>query len=115
MNFSIDAKLFDVFPSLKIGVLICEIDNTKYGEDQLEAILEHTKASFVYDKPQDHPHIKVWREAFTKLGDCRLAQLDNREYYLCLLFASIRLGRRHGLEQQWNDGRPHRFECVLGP
>lgn len=68
MKFTIDPKLFELFPTLKIGVLICEIDNTKYGEDQLEAILEHTKASFVYDKPQDHPHIKVWREAFTKLG-----------------------------------------------
>lgn len=68
MQFSIEERLFHPFPSLKIGVLVCEIDNTKYGEDRLEAILEHTRNSFSYDKPQDHPRIKVWREAFNKLG-----------------------------------------------
>jgi len=68
MNFSIDERLFALFPSLKIGVLICEIDNTKYGEDALEAVLEDIRTHFPYEKPQDHPHIKVWREAFGKLG-----------------------------------------------
>lgn len=68
MNFSVDKKLFALFPSLKIGVLICEIDNTKYGEDALEAVLEDIRTHFPYEKPQDHPHIRVWREAFGKLG-----------------------------------------------
>jgi DNA/RNA-binding domain of Phe-tRNA-synthetase-like protein len=68
MDFSIDKRLFDLFPSLQIGVLICETDNTKYGEDRLEAILEATRGSFSYERPQDHPHIKVWREAFKTLG-----------------------------------------------
>jgi DNA/RNA-binding domain of Phe-tRNA-synthetase-like protein len=68
MRFSVDEKLFTLFPGLKIGALVCEIDNTKYGEDRLEAILEEIRNGFSSDKPQDHSHIKVWREAFRKLG-----------------------------------------------
>jgi DNA/RNA-binding domain of Phe-tRNA-synthetase-like protein len=68
MFFSIDEKLFNLFPGLKIGVLVCEIRNTGYGEDGLETILEGLKSNFQYEKPQDHPHIKVWRAAFNKLG-----------------------------------------------
>jgi DNA/RNA-binding domain of Phe-tRNA-synthetase-like protein len=68
MNFSVDEKLFDLFPELQIGVLICKIENKRYGDDRLEAILEDTRARFRYERPQDHPHIKAWREALTKLG-----------------------------------------------
>jgi len=68
MIFSIDEKLFDLFPELKIGVLICEIENARYGEDRLEAVLEELRSNFQYDKPQDHPHVMVWRKAFNKLG-----------------------------------------------
>ena len=68
MIFSVEEKLFRLFPALKIGVLVCEIENQRYGEDRLEAILEEIRANFRYEKPQDHPHIKVWREAFNKLG-----------------------------------------------
>ena len=68
MKFTIDEKLCTLFPSLKIGVLICEIENTRYGDDGLEQILEDVRARFTYPKPQDHPHIKVWREGFNKLG-----------------------------------------------
>ena len=68
MIFSVDEKLFDLFPELQIGVLICKIENKRYGDDKLEAILENTRAGFHHERPQDHPHVKVWREAFTKLG-----------------------------------------------
>ncbi len=68
MLFSVDEKLFNLFPGLKIGVLICETRNTEYGEDGLEAVIEALRSGFKYDKPQDHPNIKVWREAFNKLG-----------------------------------------------
>lgn len=68
MRFSVDNRLFSVFPELKIGVFICEINNTKYGEDRLGPVIEHLKSSFSYDKPQDHPNIMVWREAFKKIG-----------------------------------------------
>lgn len=68
MRFSVAERLFTLFPGLEIGVLICEIENKRYGEDRLEAILEDIRTNFQYEKPQDHPHIKVWREAFNKLG-----------------------------------------------
>ena len=68
MIFSVDEKLFDLFPELQIGVLICKIENKRYGEDRLEAVLDDIRAGFGYEKPQDHPHIKAWRDAFTKLG-----------------------------------------------
>jgi DNA/RNA-binding domain of Phe-tRNA-synthetase-like protein len=68
MIFSIDEGIFNLFPSLKIGVLVCEIDNTKYGEDRLEETLDDVKVHFSFERPQDHPNIKVWREAFKKLG-----------------------------------------------
>ncbi|HOP85243.1 MAG TPA: phenylalanine--tRNA ligase beta subunit-related protein [Syntrophorhabdaceae bacterium] len=68
MQFSVEGKLFDIFPGLKIGVFVCEVDNTKYGEDRLGPIIKDLTASFSYDKPQDHPHIVIWRDAFKKIG-----------------------------------------------
>jgi DNA/RNA-binding domain of Phe-tRNA-synthetase-like protein len=68
MIFSVDDRLFDIFPGLKIGVLVCRVDNTKYGEDVLEPVLRKTRADFDYEKPQEHPRIKAWRQAFGKLG-----------------------------------------------
>ena len=68
MIFSVDDGIFSLFPSLKIGVLVCEIDNTKYGEDKLEEALEDVRVLFSFERPQDHPNIKVWREAFGKIG-----------------------------------------------
>ena len=68
MIFSVDERLFGVFPSLRIGVLVCKVDNTRYGEDILEPALERIRAGFAYEKPQDHPNVKAWRQAFNKLG-----------------------------------------------
>ena len=68
MRFTTDERLYELFPSLKIGVLVLEVDNTRYGEDGLVEVIEQVRSHFPYDKPQDHPHIKVWREAFNKLG-----------------------------------------------
>ncbi len=68
MRFSVDERFFDLFPSLKIGVLVCRVDNTTYGDDNLESILERTREDFRQIQPQDHPRIRVWREAFRKLG-----------------------------------------------
>jgi DNA/RNA-binding domain of Phe-tRNA-synthetase-like protein len=68
MFFSVHKGLFDLFPALKIGFLVCTIDNSRYGDDSLDAVLEKIRAGFTYEKPQDHPHIKIWREAFRKLG-----------------------------------------------
>jgi len=66
--FTIDERLFEVFPGLRIGFLVCRVDNTRYGEDLLEAALARIRTGFGYEKPQDHPHVKAWRQAFNKLG-----------------------------------------------
>jgi len=68
MIFSIDERLFEFFPDLLIGVLVCRADNTKYGEDILEPALARLRAGFGFEKPQDHPNVRVWRQAFNKLG-----------------------------------------------
>ena len=68
MTFSIDTSLFDLFPDLKIGVLVCRVDNTRYGEDVLESALERLRAGFGFEKAQDHPHVQAWRQAFAALG-----------------------------------------------
>ena len=68
MVFTVAKRLFDLFPGLSVGTLICQIDNTKYGDDLLEAVIDRLRTNFPYEKPQHHPHIKVWRQAFTKVG-----------------------------------------------
>jgi DNA/RNA-binding domain of Phe-tRNA-synthetase-like protein len=68
MIFRVDNRLFDLFPGLSIGTLACRLDNTKHGDDLLDGIIERLRADFPYEKPQDHPHIKAWRQAFTKVG-----------------------------------------------
>lgn len=68
MLFSVDERLLDLFPGLAVGVLICHVDNTRYGDDRLESILDRIRSSFPYDKPQEHPHIKAWRQAFGKVN-----------------------------------------------
>jgi DNA/RNA-binding domain of Phe-tRNA-synthetase-like protein len=68
MIFFIDEGIFRYFPSLKIGVLVGEIDNVKYGNDHLEKILDDVRTRFFIEKPQDHPNIKIWHEAFRKSG-----------------------------------------------
>lgn len=68
MIFSIDDRLFGLFPGLKIGVLVCRVDNTRYGEDVLDPVIRRVLTGFSYEKPQDHPQIKVWRQAFNKVG-----------------------------------------------
>ena len=68
MIFAVDERLFEAFPGLRIGFLVCRVDNTKYGEDLLEAALAGIRTGFGYEKPQDHPNVKAWRQAFNKLG-----------------------------------------------
>jgi DNA/RNA-binding domain of Phe-tRNA-synthetase-like protein len=68
MIFSVDERLFELFPGLRIGVLVCRVDNTKYGEDIMEPALARLREGFGYEKAQDHPNVKVWRQAFNKLG-----------------------------------------------
>jgi len=68
MQFSVEDTLFNLFPGLKIGVFVCGVNNIRYGEDRLGNVIDNIKSSFTLEKPQEHPHIRVWREAFKKLG-----------------------------------------------
>jgi DNA/RNA-binding domain of Phe-tRNA-synthetase-like protein len=72
MRFSIQKELFDLLPDLTIGMAVAmEVDNTRPSkeiDDLLSLTLEEMRRSFVVEKAQDHPRIKPWRTAFSKLG-----------------------------------------------
>ncbi len=72
MRFSIQKDLFDILPDLTIGMVVAKgVDNT-HPSQEIDDLLTHTvegvKKSFIGDKAQEHPRIKPWRTAFTKLG-----------------------------------------------
>ena len=72
MLFSIQKELFDILPDLTIGMVVArDVDNThpsKEIDDLLTQAIEEVKKNFVGDKAQEHPRIKPWRTAFSKLG-----------------------------------------------
>ncbi len=72
MFFSIQKELFDILPDLTIGMVAAkDVDNThpfKEIDDLLTQAVEEVKKNFVGDKAQEHPRIKPWRTAFSKLG-----------------------------------------------
>jgi DNA/RNA-binding domain of Phe-tRNA-synthetase-like protein len=72
MRFIIQTELFAILPDLTIGVVVSRgLDNTVPCHE-IEALLTETlldlKRSFNAEKVQDHPRIKPWRTAFSKLG-----------------------------------------------
>ena len=72
MFFSVQKELFDILPGLAIGMVVAkDVDNThpsKQIDDLLTQAVEEMKKNFFGDKAQDHPRIKPWRTAFSKLG-----------------------------------------------
>ena len=72
MYFSVQKELFDVLPDLTIGaVFAMDLDNTRSsGEigNLLSQAVEEMKRGFIVDKAQEHPRIKPWRTAFSKLS-----------------------------------------------
>jgi DNA/RNA-binding domain of Phe-tRNA-synthetase-like protein len=72
MLFSIQKELFDLLPDLTIGMVVAtDVDNThpsKEIEDLLAQAVEEVRRGFIVDRAQDHPRIKPWRAAFSKLG-----------------------------------------------
>jgi DNA/RNA-binding domain of Phe-tRNA-synthetase-like protein len=72
MFFSIQKEIFDILPDLIIGMVVAKgVDNThpsKEIDDLLAKAVEEVKKNFVGDKAQEHPRIKPWRTAFSKLG-----------------------------------------------
>ncbi|MFB3885880.1 MAG: B3/4 domain-containing protein [Thermodesulfobacteriota bacterium] len=72
MQFSIEKKLFDILPDLTIGMVVATgVDNTRSSKE-IDALLsqgiEGMKRNFIGDKAQEHPNIKPWRAAFSKLS-----------------------------------------------
>lgn len=72
MYFSIQKELFDILPNLTIGMVVAKgVDNarsSKEMDDLLTPAIEEMKRNFIGDKAQEHPRIKPWRTAFSKLG-----------------------------------------------
>ena len=72
MRFTIQKELFDLLPDLTIGMVVAlGLDNTRPSEgvDVLFArAIEEIRRTFSTDKAQDHPRIKPWRTAFSKLN-----------------------------------------------
>jgi len=72
MIFSIQKELFDILPDLTIGMAVAMgVDNTRPSkeiDDLLAQAVEEMRKSFSSEKAQDHPRIKPWRSAFSKLG-----------------------------------------------
>ena len=72
MNFSIQKELFDLLPDLTIGmVVVLGLDNTRPSEGVdvlLAQAIEEMRKTFSTEKAQDHPRIRPWRAAFSKLN-----------------------------------------------
>jgi DNA/RNA-binding domain of Phe-tRNA-synthetase-like protein len=72
MYFSIQKELFEGLPDLTIGVVVATgLDNTHPSreiDDFLSQTIEETKKNFGVEKAQEHPRIKPWRTAFSKLS-----------------------------------------------
>src|SRR3989339_1192999 len=72
MRFSIQKELFDLLPGLTIGMVVAkDLDNSRSSEEidrLLAQAIEEMRSHFAADKAQDHPRIKPWRTAFSKLG-----------------------------------------------
>jgi len=72
MRFTVQKELFDRLPDLTIGVVVATgLDNThpsKEIDDLLTQVVEGMAKGFNVEKAQDHPRIKPWRTAFSKVG-----------------------------------------------
>jgi DNA/RNA-binding domain of Phe-tRNA-synthetase-like protein len=72
MHFTIQKELFDRLPDLTIGVVVAKGLKNTHPSKEIEELLcqsiDEMKQDFPTDKAQDHPRIKPWRNAFSKLG-----------------------------------------------
>ena len=82
MIFSVQDRLFDVFPDLHVGVLVAKVENTRYGEDILELVLDRTRNTFKDTDYHDDPRVLAWRHAFDRLRMPADSFVSSIEYLL---------------------------------
>lgn len=72
MRFTIAPQIFERFPGLYIGVIVCkDIDNTHFQEEISRASREQEdriRAEFTAETLSQNPHIDVWRNAYRTFG-----------------------------------------------
>ncbi|MGI6540750.1 MAG: B3/4 domain-containing protein [Bacillota bacterium] len=76
MRFLIDPEVFEVLPTMCIGVVVAHgIDNTQLQSDNAQKIsallskaMRRTRAKFAGTNVKEHPDIVPYREAFRALG-----------------------------------------------
>ncbi len=69
-RFIVEKEIFKLFPQLKVGVIIVHGSFLEPVKDPFELLkeLSEKKREEIKGKPQDVPRIKVWRDAFRKVG-----------------------------------------------
>jgi len=76
MNFTIDKRVFDSFPGMRIAVAILKDVNNQLNKLEIQTELRDSwtsagKAATEYGNPQSHPRIKPWVDHFKELGVSR--------------------------------------------
>ncbi len=72
MNFKIDNRIFEKFPSLTIGVVVAKgIDNKGINKEVMKLLEEQErkiKETFNSETLSENPKIHTWREAYSSFG-----------------------------------------------
>ncbi len=69
MKFSLSKRLFEIFPELKVVAIVAEGDFKKPYRDPFDLLKSISEdLGKLNEKPQNLPRIKVWRDAFRKVG-----------------------------------------------
>ncbi|MCX8117800.1 MAG: phenylalanine--tRNA ligase beta subunit-related protein [Desulfobacterota bacterium] len=72
MRFSIQQELFDLLPDLTIGMVVAVDLHSPKDPGEIDRflgqVIEALRKGFVSEKAQDHPRIKPWRAALSKVG-----------------------------------------------
>lgn len=72
MGLKISPQIFDKFPGLHIGVVVCRnIDNARFAEEIVYKSREQEdriRTTFKIENLSQHPNIEVWRSAYRAFG-----------------------------------------------
>jgi DNA/RNA-binding domain of Phe-tRNA-synthetase-like protein len=76
MKFTIEKKIFEFFPSMRLAVVILKDLNNRFDRPEIQTELKKSwvsagKAAAEYGNPQSHPRIKPWVDHFKELGVSR--------------------------------------------